>query len=313
MNRNRPLSTIQNFIQYPEKYLNKRALFSYQRKFLAKVLPPTLACDEFYMKFTYRKFFGKKLDLTNPSTFNEKIRWMILYDRNPLYAVLADKLLVREHVSNKIGQKYLKPLIGCYNDTNELDWESLPEKFAIKLAHGSHWNFICEDKRKVVKKVLFKKITLWQSKNFYNVHREWQYKDIQPKILVEEFIEPKSDATNLELNLYCFSGEPIFLEANVSINNLPYRTYFNSNWEKQPFTVRYGDPPSQIEKPKKLDEMIMIAKQLSCGIPFCRVDLSYFDQIILFGELTLTPGAGYLEFRPIEYDQVFGNLIKLRV
>jgi len=301
------------FLKNPQNYLTKRELFHRIRKLLAKYLPSSLFWDEFYMKSTYRLFFGKKLNLKNPQTFNEKLRWLILYDRNPLYSKLADKFLVREYVSERICSTYLKPIIGLYTKPEEIDWEALPNRFAIKMTHGSHMNLIIEDKNDTSKEQCFSKIRKWLKSNFYYQHREWHYKDIEPKILIEEYLEPSTKNNLLELNFYCFHGRPIFIEANVSIDSVSYRSYLNCDWQVQPFLARYELPPKPTKKPLKFEEMIDLTEKLSDGLRFCRVDLLYVDKKILFGELTLTPGAGYIEFKPKKYDKIFGDLINLEL
>lgn len=302
---------LSNFLSNPKKYLTKRENFHRVRKFLARHLPSSLFWDELYMKCTYYLFFGRKINLVNPQTFNEKLRWIMLYDRNPLYTILADKFIVRDYVSERIGYEYLKPTIGIYSKTDEIDWDALPSKFAIKMTHGSHMNLIIENKDEWNKKECFAKIGRWMKTNFYHQHREWHYKNIEPKILIEEYLEGTDKDGLLELNFYCFSGQPIFIEENVSIESINYRSYLSCDWEVQPFLARYKNPPIPITKPENLEEMIDLAQKLSAGLPFCRVDLLSANQKILFGELTLTPGAGYVEFKPEKYDSIFGNLIDL--
>jgi len=305
------ITKLPQLIKNPSQYLNKKARFDRMRKFLARYLPETLAWDEFYMKYTYWRYFGKKLDLKNPRTFNEKLRWIMLYDRNPLYTHLADKYLVRDYVRKCIGTEYLNPLIGAYNETDEIDWESLPEKFVIKLNHGSHWNIICPAKASVIREDTIKKINEWKSQNFYHTHREFHYKNIDKKILVEEFISETSK--KIECNFYCFNGNPVFIEANIEHENKNFRVYYDMSWNIQPFEIRYHAPFKSIDKPKNLNKMIEIAEMISSKIPFCRVDLYNLSGKIVFGEITITPGAGYLNFVPKEYDLLWGNLMDITV
>lgn len=307
MNRNNPPSSIQNFIHYPEKYLNKRSLFSYQRKFLAKVLPPTLSCDEFYMKFTYRKFFGKKLDLKNPSTFNEKIRWMNLFDRNPLYTKLADKYRVREYVKNKIGFEYLNPMINVFDDPSEVKWDEITDQCAIKMTHGSNWNIIIHDSSQIDKCESQKKLEVWSKKNFYHVHREWQYRNIKPKVLVEQYIPGDKEFGLLDYKFFCFDGKPTYIQVDVDRFSGHKRVMFDTDWNKLDFSIIYPQSNKLIPKPKRLKEMVFLAERLSSQIPFCRVDFYCIETKIIFGEITFTPEAGYAVFLPDRFDREFGD------
>lgn len=301
------------FTSNPKAYLGKEARFQRTRKFLAKHLPETLFWDEFYMKYTYWRFFGKKLDLKNPQTFNEKLRWIMLYDRNPLYTLIADKILVREYVEERIGAKHLKNLIGVYENPSDININILPEKFVLKMNHGSHMNIICENKGGFCltsKRIMINK---WKHYNFYNSHREWHYKHILPKILIEELITDYSTLGLIEYNHYCFNGQPVYIEANMVSNSKNYRIYFDTSWREQAFSIRHPEPSTGIPKPENLKVMVDVAKKLAHGLTFCRVDLFNISGKIIFGEITLTPGAGYLKFVPRDYDLEWGNLIKLNI
>lgn len=299
-------------IKNPEYYLSKKARFTYQRKILARLLPSTLACDEFYQKYTYKRFFGYDLDLNSPRTYNEKIRWYNLYDRNSLYTQLADKFLVNDYVKKIIGTRYIKQIYGVYNSSWEINWDELPNRFVIKMSHGSHWNIICEDKTELDIKIVIKTLNKWINTNFYHMHREWQYKDIKPRIIIEEYLESNHELGLLEFNSYCFNGVPKFIEVNMELNSIKYRVYFDNEWRKQQLVVRYPLPIMEVTKPKCSDELLCIASRLANNIPFCRVDLFVCSGKIYFGEMTLTPGAGYIVFNPSNYDRVFGDLMELR-
>lgn len=302
---------IRNLIKNPSAYLNKRSLFTYQRKFLARHLPSSLFWDEFYMKYTHKRYFGKKLDLENPLTFNEKIRWIMLYDRDPLYTELADKYLVRDFVSRKIGEEYLNPILAVYKDPLDINWDELPNKFAIKMSHGSSMNIICDNKQTLNIKWTTEVLKKWKNTNFYFEHREWHYKFMEPKIIIEKFIEKNSDYGLYDYRFYCSKGQVKYIQVDVYGLSIHTRVFFDPHWKKLPVRMHYANPPIPIEKPKEINKMIQLSEKLTQNINFCRVDFFLNSSKIIFGEITFTPVAGYADFYPEEFDLIFGDLIDL--
>ena len=138
--------------------------------------------DEWYVKMRYRLYVGKRLNLDNPQTFNDKLNWLKLYDHNPLYTTMADKYAVKEFVAKVIGEQYIIPTIGCWDRPEDIDWNSLPNQFVLKCNHNSTVQ-ICNDKSKLdissIKKVLAKQLRT----NYYYKDREWPYKNIKRKII----------------------------------------------------------------------------------------------------------------------------------
>lgn len=306
------LNKILKLLRHPNQYLNRRARFHIIRKFLAKHLPATLFWDKFYMQYTYWLFFKKKLDLRNPKTFNEKLRWIMLYDRNPLYTKLADKYLVREFVTTRIGDYYLNGLIGAYESVGDIDWHILPNQFVIKMAHGSGMNLICKDKANFNIDHAIQKMQTWENWNFYYEHREWHYRNIQPRILVENYLEGDPQYGLLDYRFYCAKGRVKLIQVDVYGNTKHTRTFFDPFWNQLDFRMKYNIPPIRLSKPLQLTEMINISERLTEDLNFCRVDLYNGSERIFFGEMTFTPVAGYAEFIPSNYDTILGNLIDLQ-
>ena len=277
--------------------------------------------DKSALKLVWWASTDNELNIEHPIGFNEKLNWIKLYDRNPLYVELVDKYRVRGYVSEKIGEKYLIPLLGVWNDPKEIDFEKLPDRFVLKCNHNSGGGmYICTDKSKLKKRKAVKILQRALNKNYYFIFREWAYKNVESLVLAEEYIEDLS--TNgvvnglIDYKFYCFNGQPKFLyvsSANI-VNNVKHDliTYLDLNWNTPPFSR--PDHPQlsiDIEKPEAFDEMIEIAKRLSEGIPFVRVDMYYVNKKILFSELTLYPGGGLGFFSPNEWEQKIGSWIDL--
>lgn len=263
------------------------------------------------LKQWYKKRTGKNLNLGNPKTFNEKIQWLKLYDNSPLKTKLADKYLVREWIEEQIGSKYLIPLLGVWNNFDEIDFDKLPEKFVLKANHGSHWNIIVKDKSKLDKSKAKKKFDKWMARDYaFKAGLELQYKGIKPKIIAEKFIED----TNGELNDYkimCFNGEPKFVWVDCGRYSNHTKNIYDLDWNLQPFKMTYPISKTPIARPENLDKMIELAKILCKDFAFVRVDFYNVDGKIYFGEMTFTSMSGTDKFEPEKYDLELGNMLTL--
>ena len=263
------------------------------------------------LKQWYKKRTGKNLNLENPKTFNEKIQWLKLYDNSPLKTKLADKYLVREWIEEQIGSEYLIPLLGVWNNFDEIDFDKLPEKFVLKANHGSHWNIIVKDKSKLDKSKAKKKFDKWMARDYtFKAGLELQYRGIKPKIIAEKFIED----TNGELNDYkimCFNGEPKFVWVDCGRYSNHTKNIYDLNWNLQPFKMTYPISKTPIARPENLDKMIELAKILCKDRAFVRVDFYNVDGKISFGEMTFTAMSGTDKFEPEKYDLELGNMLTL--
>ncbi len=265
---------------------------------------------------------GSRLNLDHPTGFNEKLQWLKVYDHRPEYTLYVDKVLVRDYVKTVIGEKYLVPLIGVYDNPDQIDFDLLPDKFVIKCNHNSGGGMcVCSDKASLDIQSTKNKLKKELKKNFYYENREWPYKNIVPKLMCEEYIIDKSpkntSGTLIDYKFYCFNGEPKFLY--VGTDDISNGTkgelnlsFFDFDWNLSPF-YRSDHKPLQIdvEKPECLDEMIEISGKLSKGFPFVRVDLYWVNNQILFSELTFFPGGGYGLFNPEEWENRIGSWITL--
>jgi len=268
--------------------------------------------DPVFLKLIYRLHFGKNLNLENPTTFNEKLQWLKLYDRNPIYTNYADKYLVREFVKNTIGEKYLVPLIAVYDSADEINWNALPNKFIVKCNHASGRNIICMNKDNFDIIDARKKLAKWIGHNFFWHGREWAYKNIKPRIIVEHFLEDdKGDL--LDYKFMCFNGKTKCLFVCSDRNNGEGLKvdFYDMNWKHMNFERHYKNSGRTILKPEGFDIMVELAQKLSKGIPFVRVDFYEVNGNIYFGELTFFPGNGLEEFTPEFYDELLGSWINI--
>jgi hypothetical protein len=262
----------------------------------------------------YREITGRKLDLKNPRTFNEKIQWLKLYDATPLKTRLADKYLVRGWIAEKIGDEYLIPLLGVWDNFDDIDFDSLPGRFVLKANHGSAWNITVKDKSQFDRAAAKRDFDNWMRMNFaYCAGLELHYRDIEPKIIAEQYMEDRDGCFN-DYKITCFNGVPHYISVVSGRSSDDFRaSSFYTDWTAAPFTSRtHGRDYADCPKPEKLSRMLEIAKKLSGGFVLVRVDLYCInDEKIYFGEMTFTPLSGITPFVPEEYNIIIGNLVSL--
>ena len=249
------------------------------------------------------------MDLENPKTFNEKLNYLKLNDRNHLSPIVADKVEVRDYVSDLIGDRYLIPLIGIYSNANQIQLNELPEKFVIKANHGSGFNLICNDKNILDWKSEKYIMDQWIKKNAYYFSREWQYFDIKPKLICEELLSKELN----DYKIFCSNGKPSLIQVDHSRFTDHQRTLFDLNWNEKEIQIRYKKINKKISKPTQLEEMLMVAEKLSSKFLFCRIDLYEFDNKVYFGEITLYPGGGQEPFLNKDQDLKMGELINIEL
>lgn len=266
----------------------------------------------------YSASTGNQIDLDHPKTFNEKIQWLKLYDTTPLKTQLTDKWKVRDWVSDQIGNKYLIPLLGVWDKFEDIDLDKLPNTFILKANHGSGMNVVVLDKYTHDWESTKQKFDLWLAQNFaFTNVLELQYKDIQPKIIAEQYIETKGGDL-YDYKIHCFNGVPTYLQIMGERNPETHRAkhaFYSTEWILQPFTYSvHARWETKKEKPDKLDEMIQIANRLCKGFSYVRVDLYKLDNNdIKFGEMTFTPDSGLAQWTPPGTDEKLGELIKLPI
>lgn len=277
--------------------------------FLKYVLP-----DKVIIRMMYRKKIGKKIYINNPKTFNEKLQWLKLYDRNPLYTTLVDKYAVRQYIKEKIGEEYLIPLIGGpWKSVDEIPFDTLPNQFVLKTTHDSGGVVICNNKKNfdvdAAKRKLYKSL----KNNFYYNGREWPYKNVPPQIIAEKYMTDSDKDELTDYKLMCFNGEhkcTFLCEDRFSKEGLKV-TFYDKEWNIMPFERHYPRNSIKKEKPTSYEKMVQLAENLSNVIPFVRVDFYEIQEKIYFGELTFYPGSGFEKFNPPEWDRILGDWLIL--
>lgn len=269
--------------------------------------------DKTYLKIRYFATFKKILNLQTPQTFNEKLQWLKLNDRKDIYTKMVDKYEAKSYVSKIIGNKYIIPTLGIYNNFDEIDFNKLPNQFVIKCTHDSGGLVIVTDKSKLDIKKAKKKINKSLKRNYYYLGMEWPYKNVKPRIIVEKYMKDNKDTSMRDYKFFCFNGNPYCILLCNDRNTELKETFFDLNWKILPFKRPNHSIDTNIEKPHNLDKMIEFSKKLSLNIPFLRVDFYEINGNLYFGELTFYPAGGFSKFEPEEWDLKLGNLIDLNL
>ena len=288
-----------------------RKIFDILSKFnLINILP-----SKWYLKLKYRIYLGEKLNLRNPRKFNEKLQWLKLYDRKPEYTNLVDKYEVKKIVRDLIGEKYLIKTLGIYNKYEEIDFEKLPNKFVIKCTHDSGGIVICKDKSKFDHVKSKEKLEKSLRKNYYWRSREWPYKKVLPRIIVEEYMEDDQTLQLRDYKFFCFNGEPKCFKIDFDRFVNHRANYYDIN--KQ--LLKIGElsfPPDferNLEMPQKFNEMLDLAKKLSKDMAFVRVDFYEVNGNVYFGEITFFPASGTSKFINEYTNELFGKWLELPI
>lgn len=269
--------------------------------------------DKLYLSVRYYLKFNKLINWDNPKNFCEKLQWLKLYNRKPEYTMLVDKVKVKNYVATLIGEEYIIPTIGVWDNPNDIDFDKLPNQFVLKCNHNSGLGMcICRDKEKLDVGDVRRKLRKGLKQNYYLTGREWPYKNVERKILGEKFM---TDGSNTDLNdykFYCFNGEPLIVMISSGRYSGDLRfDYYNMNWEK--LSLTWDRPNSNIEhiKPVCFDEMKKICQILSSKIPHVRVDLYVINSKPYFGEMTFFDSSGFCYFEEEKWNNQLGQYIEL--
>ena len=267
--------------------------------------------DKLFLKCFYRKHLNKKLNLKNPQTFNEKLQWLKLYDRKPIYTTMVDKATMKDYVSNVIGDGYEIKTIGIYKNVEEIPFDQLPDKYVVKCTHDSGSAFICRDKSKINLESLKHRITEKLKKNYYWYGREWCYKRVVPRIIVEEYLDDNGKDL-LDYKLFCFNGQVKLYDIHFNRFGNHKTNLYNINGDLLNFEFENmpSDPDIIAKRPDKFSEMVTIAEILSKDIPFLRVDFYSVNNRIYVGELTFYPSSGVQGFTN-SGDNILGRMLEL--
>lgn len=268
--------------------------------------------DTPFLKIMFRLKVGYSLNLDNPKTFNEKIQWLKLHDRNPLYTQLVDKYEVRQYVKEKIGEEFLIPLLGVWDNFDDIDFAALPNQFVLKCTHDSGGLVICKDKSKLDINAARKKINNCMKRNYYWALREWPYKNVKPRIVAEKYMEESLNGELCDYKVFCFDGKPKYIQVDFNRFVEHKRNLYTIDWEYIDMTLQFPTDKSKIfPKPTNLNEMLHFAEVLSKEISHVRCDFYSVAGKTFFGEMTFFHGGGFEKFTPELWDEKFGEMIDL--
>lgn len=289
-----------------------------RRAFMASLIEwsSPLFRDELYLKLMFKYRMGYELNLNNPKTYNEKLQWLKLHDKNPLYSKLVDKHEVKDYVSKMVGSKYVIPELGVWDKPEQINWEALPEMFVLKTTHGGGNTgvVVCKDKSKLDKKLTIKRLSESMKQDLYKDSREWPYKNVPKRIIAEEYVEDAATKELRDYKFFCFDGQVNFLfvgsERQKPGEDVKF-DFFDKDYNH--LILRQGHPNSKQlpEKPSCFEEMKDVAAKLSKGIPHVRVDLYEANGNVFFGEMTFYHFGGIVPFEPSKWDEEFGTMIIL--
>lgn len=269
--------------------------------------------DKLYLKLVFRSRLKRHLDINHPLTFNEKLQWLKLYYRKPEQVIQVDKVAVRNYIQAKIGAEYLVPMIGVYDKAEDIPWGNMPSSFVLKCSHASSANIICKDISEINTNEIIKKLSRWMKRNWYWYGREWPYKNVPHRIIAEQYLVDESGKELKDYKINCFHGEPKFIQVMSGRRGRSYYLdHFDLDWNhiKLP-RKNHVESKTAIPKPPNLPRMLDIARELSEGIPFVRVDLYNIGGKIYFGEVTFYPVSGFVDFADEQTDMALGQLISL--
>lgn len=314
----------------------RRIMFdkNYRFLYLASTGFYNLLNDEAYIKKRFRRCMGYDLNLTEPKTYNEKLQWLKLYDRKDIYTIMVDKYAAKDYVASIIGEEHIIPTLGIWDHFDDIDFDSLPNQFVLKCTHDSGGLVIVKDKSKFDRKAARKKIENSLNHNFYYIGREWPYKNVKPRIIVEQYMEDSVSERTIEKVLcavspnlnelqsnhelkdykfFCFNGSVKFFKVDYDRFTDHHANYYDLDMNLLPFGEARIPPreDKHIERPKRLEEMVRIAEKLAEGHDFLRVDLYESDEQVYFGEITFFPDSGFGKLTDEKYDKYLGDMLVL--
>lgn len=271
--------------------------------------------DKIYISWMFHIKMGKSLNLKKPMTFSEKLQWLKLYNRRSDYTTMVDKYAVKDYVAKIIGEKYIIPTLGVWDEPKDIDWESLPDRFVLKTTHGggNAGVVICRDKSSFDRQKAIAKLNNSLKQDIYRTLREWPYKNVPRRIIAEQYIEPQHDVNDLpDYKFFCFDGKvkALFVGTERETGDVKF-DFYDADWNHLDLVQAHPMSGKQIDRPKRFEEMKELASKLSKGIPHVRVDLYECNGQVYFGEMTFYHHGGIVPFHPEKWDYEFGSWIVL--
>lgn len=275
---------------------------------LAKIIP-----DKMYIQMLYFKHFKNFPDLKNPRTYNEKLQWLKLYDRKPIYTIMVDKYRVKEYVANIIGDEFIIPTIGVWERPEDIDFDSLPEQFVLKWNHDSGSIIICKNKAELNTIEAIKRLSKRAKYNGFHYGREWPYKNVKPCIIAEKYMENEETGDLRDYKFFAFNGtaRAMFIATDRFEECDTKFDFFDMDYQHLPFTNGHPNADTIPTKPMQFELMKELSAKLSMGIPQVRVDWYEANGKLYFGEFTFFHWSGFKPFVPNEWDYTFGSWIEL--
>lgn len=288
---------------------------THPKRFLGVMLShiaPFIKDDEIFIRLRWKLRKDYPLNLNSPKTFNEKLQWLKLHDRKPIYTTMVDKCEAKKYVAGIIGEEHIIPTIAVYDKVEDIDFDKLPNQFVLKWTHDSGGLVICKDKSKLNVDEARKKLKKGESSNYFWRTREWSYKNVKPRIIAEQYMEDESGWQLKDYKIFCFNGEPKFIEVDYDRYVGHKLNVYDLDWNFIDFYMTSpNDKNIKISKPESLNQMLDYARMLAKDIPFVRVDFYSINSHVYFGELTFHPGSGMIDFHPKEYDGIIGEMLNL--
>lgn len=284
------------------------------KKFLAFVMRKLhwFFSDKTYLKVYYFIKTGKRLNLKDPKSFNEKIQWLKLYNKQPLYSIMVDKYNVKKYVSQLIGDEYIIPTLGVWSSFEKINFENLPNQFVLKTTHDSGGVEICKNKENFNFKKARKHLNKSLRTKFYLRGKEWPYKGVKPLILAEPFMVDESNYELKDYKIFTFNGKPKFIQVDFDRFSNHKRNIYDTDWNFIDVEIQYSNDKNKIiNRPSSLNKMLELAKKLSKNTPHLRVDFYVILSKIYFGELTFFTESGFAKFSDKDFEYTLGALIKL--
>lgn len=286
----------------------KSKIFDIIWRVLMHILP-----DKPYLKLRYRVIFKRGLNLDNPETLSEKIQWLKLYGCRPEYTMMVDKVAVKDFVAKTIGPQYLILTLGVWDNPEDIDFDSLPERFVLKANHNSNGIHICKDKSVFDKSAAVEDLKKQLSRDYFLEGRENSYRGMKKKVLAEAYMEDTAAGELIDYKLFCFDGEVKFLFIATGRQKYaePYFDFFDADFNHLELRQGHPNAPVTPSRPVTFDLMKELAAKLSKGIPFVRVDFYEVDGKVYFGEMTFYHFNGFMPFVPGSWDKTFGQWLTL--
>lgn len=281
---------------------------------LLRHLAPLIKDDETYLKMCFLIEMHQRLDFIHPRTFNQKLQWLKIYDRNPKYTMMVDKYAVKEYISGIIGKQYIVPTLGVWEHFDDIDFTSLPNQFVLKTTHGGGGLGIvlCDDRGTLDKATAKHNLEKTLKMDIYRNLREWPYKNVPHRIIAEQMLVSSDGKPVNDYKFFCFNG-------NVKVFKVDYDRFVEHHanyYDREGNLLPFGEadlPPQDVPSlvPANYKTMITLAEKIAKDIPFLRIDFYDVNGKIYFGETTFYPASGLGRFTDERWDEKLGEWLEL--